>query len=142
LDPGLASESDTTEENVADDGPILDRDQTEIGNEGRRPAQCLNETRLGRLTKGELVNSEDLLVICWPLRPDRQHAVGLAFVPLRVGVEQQVSPAKHTLTTQGASWNIFNSSASSGACLCSTAPHAPARPTSGTDKPRQIFLQS
>jgi hypothetical protein len=40
---------------------ILDRDETQVGDERRRAAECFDKARLGRLPEGELVESEDLL---------------------------------------------------------------------------------
>ena len=86
---GLGSHSHATEEDVANDALALDRDQAQLGDEGRRTMQRLDKTRLVGLPEGFLVDLEDLLTIRWLLWPDRQHALSLASDHLRVGGEHR-----------------------------------------------------
>ncbi len=63
---------------MADDALVFDRHEAQLGDERSRTAKRLNETRFVWLTEGQLVDSEDLLMICLLLRPDRHHGFSLA----------------------------------------------------------------
>ena len=64
---GAASHRDATEKDMADDALVFDRHEAQLGDERSRTAKRLNETRFVWLTEGQLVDSEDLLMMrCGP----------------------------------------------------------------------------